>query len=233
MTQPGTGSGQGISSRLRASVETATRVLTDPKGFYGTMPKSGGFEEPGLFAGIMLVAGGIVLGLLSLVRLQAAGFFVSLVLTPVFGAIGLLVGAAILFLLSRALGGQPTFESSFRIAAYASALFPVNAVLTAVPFLPLLVSAYGIYIAIVAVIAVSGVPEQRAWTVLGGLGALLLFLSLAATLAARRAASRFETLGIRLEKNAEEVGKAAEQWSKEMEKAVEQTKKELERRQGE
>ena len=215
MTQPGAGSGQGISSRLWASVETATRVLTDPKGFYGTMPKSGGFEEPGLFAGIMLVAGGIVLALFSLVRLQAAGFFASLVLTPVFGAIGLLVGAAILFFLSRALGGQPTFESSFRIAAYASALVPVNAALTAVPFLPLLVSAYGIYIVIVAVIVVSGVPEQRAWTVLGGLGALFLFLSLAATLAVRQ------------------IGKTAEHWSKEMDKAAEQMKKDLGRRQGE
>ncbi|MGH7823381.1 MAG: YIP1 family protein [Candidatus Binatia bacterium] len=219
---------EDLVSRLGSSVGTAMEVLADPKDFFARMPAGGELEGPGIFAAVMLVATGAIQALLSLVGLSPMGFFFSLLLTPIFGAIGLVIGAAILLFASRALGGEASFESSLRIAAYTSAIAPIHAVFSIVPYLPLLASAYGIYLAIVAVVAVHRVPEDRAWMVIGGIGALLLAFSLVSTIAASRAERKLEGWGTHLEKSAEELGKAAEQWQQEMEKAAERMKKDLE-----
>jgi hypothetical protein len=210
-----------------AILATAQEVLTDPRGFFSKLPPEGGLEEPGIFAAAMLVTTGILQALLSLVGLYPAGFFASLILTPIFGAIGLAIGAAILMFASRALGGVATYESSLRIVAYAAAILPIQALLSIVPYLPLLASAYGIYITILAVIAVHRTPEDRTWKILGGIGAALLLISLMSMIAGRRAAHHLDTFGERMQKSAEEMEKATEQWRQQMEKATEQMKRDL------
>lgn len=217
-----------FASQLQGTVSSAIRVLTDPRGFFSSLPKEGGYEGPGIFAAVMLIAQGILLALLSLLHIGPGSFFASLLLTPVFGAIGLAVGAAIVMFASRAVGGEATFESSFRIVAYAAAIAPIHAVASIVPYLPILVNAYGLYIAIIALIAVNRVPEQKAWSVFGAVAGVLLLLSLLATISARRAARRLERWEHHLEKSAEELGKASEQWQKQMEKATEQLKRQME-----
>jgi hypothetical protein len=184
-------------------VSTAIRVLTEPKRFFASMPRDGGFEEPAVFALVMLVAAAVIHGLWALLTLAFGAFLAALVLTPLFGAIGLLIGAAILYFLSRALGGDARFESSFRIAAFTAVLAPISAVASIVPLLTVLVSAYGVYLVIIALVTVDRVPEGRAWTVVGGLGVLLLIASLAAALVGRRAAVGLERWGERLEQSAE------------------------------
>jgi hypothetical protein len=220
-----------VASQIRAAFETAVRVLGDPREFFASLPKEGGFEAPAIFAATMLVAEGIVLALLSILRLHAGGFLFSLLLLPIFGGIGLAIGAAILLFLSRALEGDASFESSFRVTAYASAIAPIYAVCSIVPYLPILANAYGLYIAILGVIAINRVPEQKAWTVLGGIAAVLLLLSLSATIAARRVAPRLEQWQQHLEKSADELGKASEAWQKQMNQAAEQLKQKLEQQQ--
>jgi hypothetical protein len=228
-----------LAAVLSAAPETAIAVLTDPQGFFTKMPREGGYEEPGMFAGVMLVAYGVILALLSLVGIGLHGFFAALILVPILGAIGLLIGSAILMFVSRALGGEATYESSFRIAAYASAVSPIAAIVSVVPYAPILVNAYALYIAIIAVIAVHRVPEDKAWRILGGIGAVLLVLALLATIAGRRAERKMEELGPELEKwgeqmekNAEEVERASEEWRKKMEEATENMKRSLEQQQG-
>ena len=212
------------ASPLEDVLPTAIEVLGDPRGFYSSMPREGGYEAPGIFAGVMLIAYGAVLALFSLVHLQIVGVLVSLVLMPIFAAIGLAIGAAIVLFLSRALGGDATFESSFRIVAYSSALMPLQAIAMAIPYVPILVQAYGLYIIIVAVIAVHKVDEQRAWTVLGSIGAFLLVLSLLGTLTARRMAPRIDRLGHDLEKSADQLNRATDRFQKELDRAAEQMK---------
>jgi hypothetical protein len=190
------------------------------------MPREGGYEAPGIFAAVMLVAYGAIVGLFALVRLQLGGFLGALILMPILGAIGLLIGAAILLLVSRALGGEASFESSFRIAAYASVLAPVQAAASLVPYLPILAQAYGIYLMIIAVIAVHKVAEQKAWTVLGGIGAVLLLFSFSATLAARRMAPKIEDFSRSMQKSAEQMGKAMEQMGHEMQQQPEEREQE-------
>ena len=209
--------GGDFQSRIGRAVETATGVLTDPKGFFTDLPREEPLEEPLVFAGLMLIASAVIQALLSLLGLAPGGFFGSLVFVPIAGAIGLLIGAAILFFVSKALGGEASFESSVRIVAWTSAILPVQSVFGALPYLPLLASAYAMYIAIIAVIVVHRVPESRAWTVLGGAGALLLALMLIGTITGRRAAHRLDQWGSQLERSAGELEKAAERLRRDME----------------
>jgi len=142
-------------SPLEDILPTMIEVLTDPRAFFSSMPREGGYEAPGLFAIVMLLANAVIAGLFALLHLQVFGFVAALILVPLFGAIGLAIGTIIVLLLSRALKGEATLESSFRVVAYSAALFPLAAVARALPYLPILVEAYGIYIFIVAVIAVA------------------------------------------------------------------------------
>lgn len=204
-------------SALEDVLPTAIQLFTDPRAFFASMPREGGYEAPGIFAAIMLVGYGVIFGLFALAHLHLGGFLISLVLMPVLGVIGLLIGAAVLLLLSRALGGDASFESSFRIAAYLSVLAPLAALATLVPYLPILVQAYEIYLVIIAVIVVHKVAEQKAWQVLGGIGAVLLLLSFSATLAARRVAPKIDAFSRRVQKQAEEMQKAAESMRQQLE----------------
>jgi hypothetical protein len=218
-----------FQAHLGGALETATRVLTDPKGFYAAMPREGGFEEPGIFAAIMLVATAVVQALLALIGFYPMGFIATLILTPIFGAIGLAIGAFIVMFASRALAGEATFESSLRIVAYASAIFPIQAILGLVPYLPLVASAYGMYLIILAVIEVHRVPESKAWTILGGIAAVLLDSwekqIQRSTQELNKAA---ETMAPQLEKSAKDFGKAAEKLAEEMRRAAEKTARDTE-----
>lgn len=198
-------------SSLEDVLPTMIEVLTDPRAFFSSMPREGGYEAPGLFAGVMLVANAVIAGLFALLRLHVFGIVTAFIFIPLFGAIGLAIGTIIVLLLSRALRGEATLESSFRIVAYSAALLPLAAVARLIPYLPILVEAYGIYIFIVAVIAVHKVEEQRAWTVLGGIGAVLLLLALLGTITSRRVGPKLERLGHELERNAEQLKQAAEE----------------------
>jgi hypothetical protein len=212
------------ASPLEDVLPTAIEVLGDPRGFYASMPQEGGYEAPGIFAAVMLVAYGVILALFALLRLQILSVFGSLLFLPLLAAIGLAIGAAVILFLSRALGGHATFESSFRIVAYSSALMPLQAIALLIPYLPILVQAYGLYMIIVAVIAVHRVDEQRAWTVLGSIGAFLIVLSLVGTMTARRMAPRIDRLGHELEKNADQLNRATDRLRTELERAAQQMK---------
>ncbi len=204
-------------SPLEDVLPSAIEVLTDPRAFFSTMPRDAGYEAPGIFAGVMLVVYGAIFGLFSLLRLKLLGFIAALIFVPILGAIGLGIGAAVVLFLSRALKGEATFESSFRIVAYSAALLPIAAAAALVPYLPILVQAYGIYILVVAVVAVHKVEEQRAWTVLGSIGAVILLLALLSTFTARRVAPKLDRLGHELERSAEQLKRAAEEMRRQQE----------------
>jgi hypothetical protein len=213
------------ASQLQDLVPTATAVLSDPNSFFAAMPREGGLEAPGAFALAMLVAEGAILAVLSLLTFQVGGVFASLIGVPILGGIGLLIGAAIVLFVSGALGGEATFESSFRIVAYATVIAPIQAVAHLVPYLSILVSAYGFYLVIIGVIRVHRVPEQKAWQVLGGIAAVLLLLSLLATMSARRMASKMEAMQPELE----DFSRKMKQQAEEMQKSAEKMQHELDR----
>jgi len=207
------------SRPIEDALPTAIEVLTDPRGFFASLDREGGYEQPAMFAGLLLIVHAAILALFPLVRFGLLAAIATLMMTPLFGAIGLLIGAAIVLIVSRALGGEATFESSFRIVAYSSAILPALAIATLIPYLPILVQAYAIYLCIIAVIAVHKVDEQRAWTVIGGIGAVLLVLMLISTMTARRLQPKLEELGEKLERSAEELGRASDSLQRELDDA--------------
>ena len=88
-----------------------------------------------------------------------------------------------------------------------------------VSYLPILVQAYGLYIVIIAVIQAHKVDEERAWKVLGAIGAVILLFALWGTFTARRVAPQLDQLNRQLERNAAEMGKAGENFRQEIDKA--------------
>jgi hypothetical protein len=213
-------------SALEDVLPTAIDVLGDPRGFFSSMPREGGYEAPGIFAAVMLIAYAVLVAVFTLLRLQLVGGLVSLIVMPVVGAIGLLIASAVVLFLSRALGSDATFESSFRIVAYSSALLPIQGVALLIPYLPILVQAYGFYLLIVGVVTVHKVEEQKAWTVLGSIAAVMLVFSLFGTMAARRVAPRIDRLGHDLEKSAQELNRATDKFRRELDRANDQMKHE-------
>ena len=213
-------------SALEDVLPTAIDVLGDPRGFFSSMPREGGYDAPGIFAAVMLVAYAVVVALFTLLRLQLVGVLVSLIVLPIVSAIGLLIASAVVLFLSRALGSDATFESSFRIVAYSSALLPIQAVALLIPYLPILVQAYGFYLLIVGVIAVHRVEEQKAWRVLGSVAAVMLVFSLFGTMAARRVTPQIDRVGRQLEKSADDLNRATDKFRRELDRATDQMRQE-------
>ncbi len=222
MTEPSAPPPSPPTFAVERIVPTAVRVLTDPQGFFAAMPREGGYEEPGFFALAMLVADAAVFALFALLHFHLVAMISALILIPIFGAIGVLIGSAVLMFVSRALGGDATYESSFRITAHVTVLTPLSALASVIPYLPLVVQAYAFYMTIVAVIAVHKVPEQKAWKVLGAAAAVLLLLGAWSTFTARRMAPRLHELNRRLEQNARELDKAGQNFQQQIDKAMQQ-----------
>ncbi|HUE39541.1 MAG TPA: Yip1 family protein [Candidatus Binatia bacterium] len=213
-------------SALEDVLPTAIDVLGDPRGFFTSMPREGGYEAPGIFAAVMVVTYAVIVAVFTLLRLQLLGVLMSLIVMPIVAAIGLLIGSAVVLFLSRALGGDASFETSFRIVAYSAALLPIQAIALLIPYLPILVQAYGFYLLIMGVVAVHKVEEQKAWTVLGSVAAVLLVFSLVGTIAARRVAPHIDRIGRDLEKSAAELNRATDKFRRELDHAAEQMKQE-------
>ena len=55
-------------SALEDVLPTAIDVLGDPRGFFSSMPREGGYDAPGIFAAVMLVAYAVVVALFTLLR---------------------------------------------------------------------------------------------------------------------------------------------------------------------
>jgi hypothetical protein len=76
-------------------------------------------------------------------------YLVSIILAPIFAAIGLFIGAGILHLLVMLIVGSRNagFEGTFRVVAYSS----VTSLVSWLPFIGWIASLYGIYLAIVGI----------------------------------------------------------------------------------
>jgi hypothetical protein len=144
--------------------DTWKRVMTDPVGFYATMPEAGGLYEPFAFlaacAGINAAAH-FLFGWWS----AAVGIFVW----QLFGAF---VGAAAMTLVAQHLfSGRAGFEATFRVVAYAAA----PSVVSVVPLLGLLAGVWSAYLVVRGLERVHELDATRAvLTVIIYLAALVL-----------------------------------------------------------
>jgi hypothetical protein len=219
-----------VEKTISTVSETMMQVITDPVGFYQSMPRSGGFIEPLVFAVIMGVIGGVLQAILGIFGIGFTGTILmalaSIIIGPVMIAIFGFVGAAILFVIWRLLGSQESYETAYRCGAYATAVTPVTSLLNIIPYIgPALGVAWMAYLMIIASIRVHQVKPRIALIVFGILGGLLILSSIGSQFAAKkmeRQMGKFQSeMGKLDEMKPEEAGKAIGEFLKGMQESME------------
>jgi hypothetical protein len=136
-------------------IETWKEVIQSPSDFFRRMPTTGGYADPLTFAAISFAISGILSALLSfgisgIFGMHGREFsFLTLiglvVATPILGIIGLLIGAAIFYIIYKVLGGTGSYEGTVRFISYTTAV----QVLSWIPLIGLIVWIYELYLNIV------------------------------------------------------------------------------------
>jgi hypothetical protein len=173
---------------VQSFINTVRNVVTAPVGFFRGIRRQGDLINPLIFAIICYEVSAILGGLLSLVGVYGnegfGSFLVSIILAPIFAAIGLFIGAGILHLLVMLIigSGNSGFEATFRVSAYSS----VTSLVSWIPIIGWIASLYGIYLAIVGMREVHSTTTGKAAIVvlIPAAVVILLVLLFAAVIAA-------------------------------------------------
>lgn len=171
----------------------AVQLFKNPRGFFRGMEKTGGYLTPSLYLlgwGVISAAVGFLVALTRPVPLGFAGGRAAQGLNILFnplGALALAFGLVVvyLFVIWHWMGSKENYQTAFRVWAFLAPLGLVSAVLGLVPYLPLLILPYAVYLIVIASEEVHGIPAQRAWTVWGILGGTLLLFALVAAVAGK------------------------------------------------
>jgi hypothetical protein len=181
-----------------AMPQTAVKVVTAPADFFREMPKTGGFLEPLVFAVIMGFIAGIIYAILSLFgagygTAGMAGGFSAIIIMPIAVAIGSFIGGAILFVIWKLMGSQEEYEAAYRCGAYLTALAPITAIISVVPYAGGIVNmAIYVFFLVTASIHVHNIPSQKAWLVFGIIGIVFALIGLTAQYKARNMSASME-----------------------------------------
>lgn len=189
-------------------MDDSKSVLTNPKGYFSSMAKEGGFVEPIIKALVYGVVAGVISLIWSLLHFSAAssmmgGIFgvgpVAIIIGSIIGAvIGLFIGGIIILIVSAICGGTTNFEANVRVAAALMVLSPVNALLSVFSgvhlylglFISLVVALYGLYLFYNALVSALGAKEGTA-KVVSIILAVIPVLMLISTLVCASAVSKY------------------------------------------
>jgi hypothetical protein len=132
-----------------------------------------------LFLIVMAIASAIIIiafGFLGLGTLSALGVGIgSMVFMPIMAILGSFIGGAIMFFIWKLMGTQEPFEVAYRCVAYASAIYPVIALVGLFPYLGSIVGiAWGMYLMLIATKEVHQLNEKTASMVFGIMGFILI-----------------------------------------------------------
>lgn len=192
-------SGRSQSAGVGNFVDLAVKVITNPVGFYQSMPKSGGFADPLIFMVVLAVASGVISAVLSMVGLGIQGAMIgglaAIILVPIMVAIFGFIGAAIVYVIWKLMGSSENYETAYRCVAYSSAIGPVVTVLGIVPYVGTILSTlWPMALMAIASIHVHRRSEKASWGVFGALAVLFMFINLGAERAANDMAEELESL---------------------------------------
>lgn len=210
-----------------AMPQTAINVITKPAEFFQGMPKTGGFLEPLVFAVIMGFIAGIIHAVLGLFGAGYGGGMTGglgvIIIMPIAVAIFSFIGAAIMFVIWKLMGSQEDYETAYRCGAYLTALAPITAVISVVPYAGGLVNmAIYVYFIVMASIYVHNIPSQKAWLVFGIIGVVFALLGVFAEYNARNMASSIKGMAASTEEMRRQAQEMAEQYRQQAERAQRQ-----------
>lgn len=204
---------------IKSLVDTVQRVITNPAGFYQAMPKEGGLVEPLIFMASMGVVAGIIRTILGIAGIGRVASFsmalASIIILPIAIAIFGFISAGILFGIWKAMGSEETYEVAYRCLAYATAISPISAIINIFPYIgPIIGLLWMTYLLVNASTEVHRIQPKPAWVVFGAICAILAVASISTQLAARRYASKLNTLQNIEKMKPEEAGKAMGEFMK-------------------
>jgi hypothetical protein len=175
-------------------------VLAAPQAFYRTMPHDGGFAEPLIYIVVMAAIAGLLMAVLALFGLggfadMGGAGFAALVTMPIGAVIGSFIAAAVLFIIWKLMGAEFGYETAYRCGAYAAAIYPVNALLSVLPYIGSLVGiAWLCWLMVEASVAVFGRERGASIVAFGILGILLGVSSLSSEYASRQVAENMRSI---------------------------------------
>ncbi len=167
-----------LSDPVNSFGDVVRRVVLQPVRFFAGMPRSAPLLNPLIFAVVCIEISALLSALLVLAGVQQnPGFnpnpqnalpsvftpgsaLASIIVAPIFGAIGLFIAAAIQQLLVRLIVGTNNsgFGSTFRVASYTQ----VTGLVNWIPIVGPLLSLYGLYLAIVGIREAHGTTTGKA-----------------------------------------------------------------------
>jgi hypothetical protein len=167
-----------LSDPVNSFGDVVRRVVLQSVRFFAGMPRSGPLLNPLIFAVVCIEISALLSALLVLAGVQQnPGFnpnpqnalpsvftpgsaLASIIVAPIFGAIGLFIAAAIQQLLVRLIVGTNNsgFGSTFRVASYTQ----VTGLVNWIPIVGPLLSLYGLYLAIVGIREAHGTTTGKA-----------------------------------------------------------------------
>ncbi|MFA5632898.1 MAG: YIP1 family protein [Porticoccaceae bacterium] len=213
---------------IHSVINNAKAIITTPATYFQTMPKSGGFANPVIFVAVMAAAAGVIAAVLSLFGSSAgmigAGLS-AIILMPIFALIGTFIGAGILFVIWKLMGSPENYETAFRCLASMTAIYPVVALLSIIPYIGTIVGVvWATYLVIEASVAVHGRDRKTSQIVFGIIGVLLLISNVSSEYAARKAVDHLEDMGSMMEEYSrlppDEMGKKMGEFLKGMEEGM-------------
>ncbi|MDG1945068.1 MAG: YIP1 family protein [Halioglobus sp.] len=152
-------------------------MITDPAGFYRTMPREGGYREPVTFTLVMAAIAGGIFALLSIIGLTGAGFggVVAIIVLPIALLIGGFIAAAVFFVIWKLMGSAQGYQAAYRCVAYSYAIFPAAILISVIPYVGAFVrTLWSIWLLVTASVEVHGRQQRTALIVFGILGVLPL-----------------------------------------------------------
>ena len=211
---------------INSVMADAIQIIKKPVGFYQRMPHTGGYVEPMIFLVVMAAAAGLIVTVFSLFSTGLAGMMAfgiaAVIILPIAAVISSFIGAGIMFVIWKLLGSDKNFDTAYRCVAYASAIYPVMAVLGIIPYIGSIVGiAWGMYLMVIASIEVHGIEAKKAYIAFGIFGAIMVFANISSEMAARSAQQKMEQMGLQMEnienKSPEELGKMVGEFMKGLE----------------
>ncbi len=192
-----TGGEFNLQDPVGSFVRTVQSVLLNPVGFFRGISRQGDFINPAIFALICALISAVLGGIIGLVLSPLfavsgdtgevfaggiGGFIINLILTPVYAAIGLVIGAGILHLLVLLFirPANAGFEATFRAVSYSW----VYQLISWIPVIGWIVGPiYGVVLLIFGVREVHATTTGKAALVVLIPAAVILLLALLVVLA--------------------------------------------------